>query len=169
MKKWLIFLTLISLLAGFSIAAAKWKTFNGAFFDISYPATFKAIPSLKSGYMPEKYDSARFISPDKQVEFYVLAPMWNADAAEIAVNPKTEKVVSEREEEGRLDFSGIIETIKQVTIKAKDGSYLRSYIDTEGDNNTRLIFGIKYRNMKAYESYKADYLQFKKSIRQYSD
>lgn len=57
-----------------------------------------------------------------------------------------------------------------ILIRAQDGSYLRSYEDTEDvATNTRKIFGIKYANTAAYNRYRQVYVTFKTSLIQFAD
>jgi len=59
-----------------------------------------------------------------------------------------------------------------VTIKAKDGSYYRSFVSIKEQVTPAVVhqvFGIKYSNKESYEYYKKAYLNFKGSLVQYSD
>lgn len=146
----------------------KWLVYQGAWFKISYPPGFTVRPSLKSLTSSKGYDSAFFEPRDKSVQFYVFSPQWNGKPKDIAVNPITENVASTKTVEKRV---GQVEniTIKWTTIAAKNGSYLRSIVDTVSSLNTRTAFAIKYRNSKTLEKYKPDYARFKKSLEQYAD
>lgn len=148
----------------FSLAASpaqkaqpKTKLYKGPWFDVRYPSDFKA----KKG---KTEDSAVFISPDGAVEFFVFSPLWNGDPKEIMLDAKKEKVGSEaREKKGDV-------VIYRATFVAKDGSYTRSVEDVENTGyNTRYTFGYKYRDKKAFDKYRQAYLNFKKSLMQYSD
>src|SRR5438132_3876197 len=55
------------------VEAEGWSRYRGAWFSIKYPPGFKAKP-LRRSSTGKGYDSALFISPDQQVEFYVYAP-----------------------------------------------------------------------------------------------
>ena len=80
------------------------------------------------------------------------------------MNPAIETLVSQSV--ARFDTK----RIRRVTIKAQDGSYLRSYEDTEDvATNTRKIFGIKYVNAAAYNRYRQAYVTFKASLVQFAD
>lgn len=139
----------------------KWLTFKGAYFDIKYPAGFRARASLRSDRNP---DSAFFTAPDQSVEFYVYSPIWNGEPTDIEINEATEEYVSQSTQTN----AGI--KIRRASIRAKDGSYLRAIEDTENTNtNNRTVFGIKYRNQAAYNKYRQTYLAFKKSLKQYAD
>jgi len=141
-----------------------WKEYKGAWFSIKYPGSFRVYPSLKSLSSSEGYDSVFFISPDSSVEFYVFSPQWNGGPSDIALQPDTEEYVAQKEEKRNSRI------VRFITIRARDKSYLRSYVDTEDtDLNTRLVLGIRYTDQKAYEKYKQFYLDFKASIRQYAD
>lgn len=147
-----------------------WKTYNGAWFKIDYPADFTVSPSLKST-SAKGYDSAFFISPDELVEFYIFSPQWNGVPSDIEFNPKTEKLVSEKTEEvpDKPESMGM-KSVRRYTITAKDNSYLRSYVDTENKGiNYRFVIGLKYRDMETYHAYKEKYQKFVKSLKQYAD
>gem|GEM_PF-6742229 len=59
--------------------------------------------------------------------------------------------------------------IRRVTIRAK-AMFWRSYVDTVDTGlNTRLVYGIKYRDQQAYDDHRDMYLNFVKSLRQYAD
>jgi hypothetical protein len=143
----------------------KWKSYTGAWFKISYPPGFKVCPSLKS-LTTDGYDSAFFKSPDGKVEFYIFSPQWNGEPNDIALNSKTEKIITTKtsEVDNDMDHRKVIWT----TIKAKDGSYQRSLEDT-ADETARWVFGIKYVDAKALKSYADMYRKFKKSLVQYAD
>ena len=140
-----------------------WQKYEGAWFEIKYPPGFRVRPSQAST-SASGYDSAFFLSRDGTVEFYVFAPQWNGTARDIEVDPVTETLVSQQ-----VTRSGD-KRIRRVTIKAQDGSYLRSYEDTEDVvTNTRRIFGIKYVNAAAYNRYRQAYVTFKASLIQFAD
>lgn len=141
-----------------------WRPYKGAWFEIKYPATFKARASLKSISFDGHYDSAFFTAPNGNAEFYVFAPQWNGDPSDIQIKPRQEEYVSDRTE-----TKGTVK-VRRVTIKAKDGSYTRAFEDTENtDLNIRRVFGFKYRNQKAYHEYRGQYLTFKRSLQQFAD
>jgi hypothetical protein len=58
-------------------AEKAWPIFKGAWFDVRYPAGWKAQRGQKSATSDESTDSARFTSPDGRAEFYVFSPQWN--------------------------------------------------------------------------------------------
>jgi hypothetical protein len=147
-----------------SLAYAKtqdWLTFKGAWFNIDYPPNFTVKPSMTSS-SASGYDSAFFVSPDGLVTFYVYSPQWSGEPKDIEQSKQTEKVISKSTKEG------VDRLVREVTIRARNGSYTRSFVDTKGEN-TRLVFGIKYANKKAYKKYLSDYKRFKKSLQQFAD
>jgi hypothetical protein len=144
-----------------SASQGSWSSYKGAYFEIKYPAGFRVRPSQRSDENP---DSAFFTAPDGSVEFYVFSPIWNGEPRDIEINEATESYVS-----NAMQKKGGIK-IRRMTIRAKDGSYLRSVEDTENTNtNNRTVFGIKYRDQAAYNKYRQTYLTFKKSIKQFAD
>jgi hypothetical protein len=144
-------------------AQSNWQKYQGAWFEIRYPPGFRIRPSQPST-SASGYDSAFFVSSDGTVEFYIYAPQWNGTARDIEVDPASETLVSQN-----VVRSGS-KVIRRVTIRAQDGSYLRSYEDTEDVvTNTRKIFGIKYANAAAYNRYRQAYVTFKASLIQFAD
>jgi hypothetical protein len=147
-----------------TMQGGNWRTYQGAWFEIKYPANFRVRPSLPSSTSSEGYDSVFFSAPDGTVEFYVFSPQWNGVASDIDVNLQTEVVVSQ----SVTRRAG--KSIRRLTIRARDGTYLRSYEDTEDTTtNTRKVFGISYVNTASYNRHKSAYLSFKASLRQYAD
>lgn len=162
-----VFILILALLwlpaAPSGVVQNTWQKYEGAWFEIRYPPGFRVRPSQAST-SASGYDSAFFLSSDGTVEFYVFAPQWNGTAHDIEVNPATETLVSQS-----VARSGT-KRIRRVTIKAQDGSYQRSYEDTEVvATNTRKIFGIKYVNADAYNRYQQAYVTFKASLVQFAD
>lgn len=156
--------------------ARNWPVYSGPWFDIRYPPGFKVRPSQRTWATAEgKYDSVFFTAPDESVEFYVLSPQWNREPKEIMLDPRREILVShrvERKQRGRDSRGEYIHRIvtQWFTVRAKDGSYWRSWLDIEDTGiGTRKVFGIKYRNKKAYDRYKDAYQRFKNSLVQYAD
>jgi hypothetical protein len=141
-----------------------WRVYKGAWFEIKYPAGFKARASLESISFDGKHDSAVFTAADGSVEFYVFAPQWNGKPTDIEIDPSNEEYVAQHaEKKGTIN-------VRRVTIKAKDGSYTRAFEDTENtDLNIRRVFGFKYKNQAAYAKYRGQYLTFKNSLQQFSD
>jgi hypothetical protein len=141
-----------------------WRSFAGAWFRIDYPADFSVRPSLVSPANASEHDSAFFRSADGMVEFYVYSPQWGGDPADVALDPVREVLAAEK-----VVAKGAKRTTWR-TFTARDRSYTRSLVDTEDDGeNTRLVFGIKYRDQRAYDTHKAAYLRFKGSLEQYGD
>ena len=141
-----------------------WRVYKGAWFEIKYPAGFKARASLESISFDGKHDSAVFTAADGSVEFYVFAPQWNGKPTDIEIDPSKEEYVAQHaEKKGTIN-------VRRVTIKAKDGSYTRAFEDSENtDLNIRRVFGFKYKNQAAYAKYRSQYLTFKNSLQQFSD
>ncbi len=142
---------------------AGWQTYTGAWFEIRYPANFRVRPSLRSS-TADGYDSAFFTAPDAAVEFYVFSPQWNGRPRDIEVNPSTEIMTSQKIEQR----AG--QTITRISVKARNGSYLRAFEDVEDSTtNTRRVFGITYRNQASYNRYRQMYVAFKASLTQFAD
>jgi hypothetical protein len=162
---WSLIISLVPLLAsGAQSRKSGWRTYKGAWFEIKYPANFKARASLKSISFDGEYDSAVFAAADGTAEFYVFAPQWNGKPTDIEIDSRKEEYVSQRTEQ-----KGTV-SVRRVTIKAKDGSYTRVVEDSENtDLNIRRVFGFKYKNPAAYAKYRNQYLMFKRSLQQFSD
>jgi len=139
--------------------------YKGSWFDIKYPKGFTARPTVSMT------DEAYFLSPDGSVEFFVFSPLWAGDPSEYLNIPSTEELVSEKTDESGLDLNNKI--VRWVTVKAKDGSYYRSFVSIKNQVGTgsdlHHVFGIKYQNNIAYEKYKDAYATFKNSLQQYAD
>lgn len=150
-------------------AEGKWLTYQGAWFEIKYPRDFKVKPAQKSATSTIGYDSAYFASPDNNVVFYVFSPQWQGNLRETdsEIDPNHEELIEQniRKEKDQL---GNLKTVRTITVKAKDNSYLRAVRD-ESTATNRLVFGIKYKNKEFYNKYYNDYLVFKKSLRQFAD
>lgn len=144
-------------------AGHKSGIFRGAWFDVRYPTDFTARPSLKSS-TAEGYDSAEFISPDGTIAFYVFAPQWGGNAADIVLVPEREQLVAEQRRQVRD------REIRWFTIAAKDGSYHRSYQETVArQGSIKTIVGIKYRSQETRLRYQNAYELFRKSLKLYAD
>lgn len=142
----------------------KWRTYKGAWFEIKYPAGFTARPSLKSLSFKGKFDSAFFTSADGAVEFYVFSPQWDGTPSDIELDSLKENPLSHDEQN-----QGSVR-IRRVTVVAKDSSYTRAFEETENTElNIKRVFGIRYRDQKAYDKYRQAYLAFKRSLRQFAD
>ena len=144
-------------------AEAATRVFEGAWFQVAYPADFAVVPSLPST-TADGFDSAFFKSPDGAVEFYVFAPQWGGEPGDIALDPGREEVVGERivQRGGR--------TLTWRTIAARDGSYERAYQITRDPAGPSLsVVGIKYRDAAALSAYRAAYASFKESLEMWAD
>lgn len=141
-----------------------WSKFTGAWFEIQYPGDFQVQPSLKSATNESGHDSAFFVSPSKEVTFYVFSPQWNGQPSDILLKEDKETQVSLN----KTEKDGVITL--DCTIAAKDGSYSRSYVDIEDTNtNTRQVFGITFRDQKVLDQYKDQFARFKDSLAQFGD
>jgi hypothetical protein len=178
------------LLASLAVAPAKgrgkWPIYQGAWFSIAYPPGFKARASLPSATSvgEGECDSAFFRSADGEVEFYVYSPQWYGEPSDILVNSKTEKVISSRTEiieaaggwaQSSNEMERTVSKTTWQTIRAKDGSYTRSYVNiihgpsARGDLIGQRCFGFKYVSHAAYVRYRSDYARFKESLGQSAD
>lgn len=144
---------------------ADWPTWRGTWFDVKYPPGFATHAGAE--------DSAFFTSPDGKVEFYVFSPLWGGDAAaDIGLNPVTERLVEEKTMEDTSNEEQGPKTTHWVTIAAKDGSYTRSWVDIKDENYGSPVnhtFGIKYKDAASYAGWRDAYLAFKGSLVQYAD
>lgn len=143
--------------------SAQTKTYRGAWFEVKYPKNFVAKGSIPSATSGKGFDSAFFTSPDGQVEFYIYSPQWNGKPTDIALKSNEKKGKEQ-----------VVKNKNQVitywTITAKNGSYTRSYQETRDElQNTSWVVGIKYKNQKAYNRYKKQYIAFKSSLEQFAD
>ncbi|OGK08821.1 MAG: hypothetical protein A2W80_01575 [Candidatus Riflebacteria bacterium GWC2_50_8] len=142
----------------------EWKKFEGAWFEILYPADFRVEPSLKGVTSVEGHDSVFFVSPSDEVAFYVFSPQWSGDPSDILLNQETEKqlTLEDSNKDGKQ--------VRQCTIEAKDGSYCRTYEDVQDPQiNTRRVFGIRYKDQKTLDQYKEQYKRFQDSLAQFAD
>lgn len=160
----LLFLALVVATGGKAAPDPRTRVFEGAWFQVAYPANFLAFPSLKST-TAERFDSAFFRSPDGAVEFYVFAPQWGGSPSDIALDPEHEVVVAE---EKTVDQAGQITTHR--TIAAKSRSYQRSYQITEEPNGPSIwIVGVKYLDADMLATHRQAYLDFKRSLKLWAD
>jgi hypothetical protein len=154
--------------------------YRGSWFDIEYPKNFSARPTTptneRNSVTHVLTDEAYFTSPDETVEFFVYSPLWSEDPETYLTIASMEEVISEKTEEVKENerpgkFGSKI--TYWVTVKAKDGSYYRSFISTKEQVGTgsdlHHVFGIKYKNNVSYEKYREAYVAFKKSLQQYAD
>lgn len=158
------FIAILSTLVWTWSAAVNAGQFQGAWFDVWIPDDFQAAPSLRSATDPDGVESAFFRSADHQVEFYVFSPQWDGEPTDIALDPARERL-SASETKDLADT-----TVTWYTIDALDGSYSRSYQDRRSTlEHTRTVLGVKYMSKAAYARYKDAYLQFKRSLRPFTD
>ena len=174
------------------------KRYNGQYYSVEYPADFLASPSgpIQSidpnanledrGEEPDNEpvgeyyfintDESFFESPDGLVEFFVYSPQWSGKSKTYRKVLKTENITA-REEKKTIKEGvhyGHIAT-DWLTLKARDGSYHRSYVSKQACHTNKLescvshIFGIKYKNKKAYDRYRDAYIGFKKSLKKFAD
>ena len=140
------------------------KKFEGAWFEVQYPADFRAEPSLKGRTSVEGHDSVFFVSPSGDVSLYVFSPQWNGEPSDVLLSEAAEKQLSVEEVESNGQKGSLF------NIEAKDGSYFRIYEDFEDkDTNTRKVFGIRLKDKASLEQYKEMYEAFKSSLIQYAD
>ncbi len=154
--------------------------YHGSWFSLAYPASFTArplTPTQRVGATSRvTTDEAFFTSPDQRVEFFVYSPLWGGDPASYLEIAPTEVLVDERiQEQGEGEVPGTIGSTatRWVTVRAQDGSYMRSFVSLKKQINTgsdvHHVFGIRYRHDAAYQDYKAAYVAFKASLQQYTD
>ena len=147
--------------------------YHGAWFDIDYPAGWKATSLGRSTSSTTGSDTARFTSPDGSAEFYVFSPRWNGDPAAIKLDPRREVLVSSRLQSvnyGKLRGDHSSNVAHWYTARAKDHLYERSWVDVEDKGlNVRHVLGIKYRSLTVYQKYKPLYAHFCKSLAQFAD
>ncbi len=159
--------------------SAELSLYKGYWFDIEYPSDFdfepKELVNYHEGVRMILTDQAWFTSPDGEVEFYVYSPLWRGTPEYLDIL-ETEELVSEESSRKEREVNGFFYTdsVTWRTIKAKDGSYTRSYAYHENDvyepgSGTSHVFGIKYANQAAYNKYREVYKQFKSSLQQYAD
>jgi len=151
------------------------KVFRGGWFDIQYPAGFKARGGQRSNW-PPYYDSAFFKSPDGRVEFAVFAPQFcgNKDSIDILPQSAVEKVVSRKTSVSRgKDYDTAQGSVTWVSTVAKDGSYSRYIIYYHGKGEDSVYvsraISIKFKDLKSYRKYRKDYENFSNSLIRYGD
>lgn len=141
-------------------ALQETRSFQGAWFQVAYPASFEARPSLPSR-TADGYDSAFFQAPDGSVRFYVHSPQWGGEAADVARDPATEELV-----DSTTTTDGPV-TTTAVTIAARDGSWTRSYTTT-GDQRgpTRWTVGWGWASEEARDRWAPAFQAFRRSLEQ---
>lgn len=152
----------------------KVTQYKGSLFSIHYPSSFTAKPQTpySKRYKTVETNEATFLSADKEVAFFVYSPNWTGKPKDYHNILKNETLVSKETKVSYPKKKRKI-TYTYVTLKAKDGSYMRSYVDilacwASADSCESTTFGIKYKNKKAYDRYKKAYLKFKKSLEKYA-
>lgn len=151
--------------------------YMGSWFDIRYPQEFTVSPALpasnKNGEKTIQTDEATFTSPEGTVAFFVYSPLWSGNPKEYLTIAASEELVDEKTDEKTANGPSGGTKTRWVTLKAKDGSYYRSFVSIRrqlgSGSELHHVFGIKYRDMAAYETHKAAYAAFKQSLRQYAD
>jgi hypothetical protein len=156
------------------------SVYRGAWFDIEYPSDFSAAPNEPLIKHDDRSfvqtDEALFTSSDKTVQFFVYSPLWAGEPNDYLVIADSEEIVSEQtsrvEETERPGQVGGRE-VRWVTVKATDGSYYRSFMSVREQIGTgsdlHHVFGIRYNDDAAYQTYKDAYIVFRESLRQYAD
>lgn len=131
------------------------KLYRGEWFDIRYPASFKATAT-------DEKNGATFRSPDNAVTFYIFSPQWNGEPSWLGA------MAGETVQDSTQTIKDGIATTR-VTYRSTDGR-LRSIEDVENrELNARSTFGIAYRDEATLKKYRNAYLAFKRSLRQYAD
>ncbi len=127
------------------------KRYNGQYFSVEYPAVFLASPSgpIQSfnpndnlealdekpdnepvgDYYFINTDEAYFEAPDKSVEFFVYSPQWSGESESYRKVLHSEQITA-HEEKSTIKKGVHYGHIKTdwVTLKARNGSYYRSYV-----------------------------------------
>ena len=146
-----------------ALPALAAQDYQGAWFTISYPDGFTAVPGLPSP-TADGYDSARFRDPSGRVEFYVYSPQAGGTAADIVFDPASESRIAV---EGDTGAAG---SVRWTTYAAKDGSYQRSVEETRSaDGLQNRVFAIRYRTPADLAAFRDEYKAFKESLKQYQD
>jgi len=151
-----------------TMAASGWtkpaavKSYRGMFFEVQYPATFNA--RNLDGETTAQSNAATFTSPDGTVEFYIFSPQWAGKAPGIDFDASKEV---EAERSAKKSGTGVY---TWYTYRAKDRSYTRTYQDfLDSELNVHWVIGLKYRSEDDFARYRSAYLEFKKSLKQFSD
>ena len=141
-----------------------WPTYRGAWFEIRYPPSFVARPSLASGDS-NAFDSVFFLSPGKQCAFYVLSPQWGREPLDVLVDDNVERLEQEQTQSGA---DGTQKTT--LTIGAIDGGYTRlveRHSTQQGVINW--TFAFQFTMPEAHEKCARQYEKFKASLVQHTD
>ena len=149
------------------------KAYKGNYFSIAYPGNFRINADEFSSA-----DEASFVSPDNKVEFFVYSPLWGGTPAQYLKFADSETLIGERSEKHTQDDPVYDQKlIRRITLKARDGSYFRSFVHTRQRNSDfsaktselDLVFGIKYKDKISYDHYRDAYVRFKNALVQYAD
>ncbi|OGC34280.1 hypothetical protein A2311_01105 [candidate division WOR-1 bacterium RIFOXYB2_FULL_48_7] len=143
----------------------EWRQYRGAWFEISYPDGFSIQENLPSATSDNGFDDVFFLSPDKQITFYVFSPQWSGTPDErIWPNLNAENIIKKFiKEDGEITSTFFV-------VRAKDGSYWRIIEDQKAEEtNTRRTFAFKYKDKQSYEKYRHTYEVFKGSLIQEAD
>jgi len=151
---------------------SNWLVYHAASFDVSYPANFTVLPSLKSSWSAQRYDSVYFVSPDAKIKFYATTNTEDK-ATDIALQPAAETLVSTKTEKknamGDNDDEYELYRYTWKTIRAKDRRYIRALvIVTDGRDYRKYdqaVIGIQYADDASYQQYRKAYLHFKDSLK----
>ena len=152
---------------GSSEGAVDKTVYYGFYFSVNIPPNFTVS---KSGG-----NEVYLISQDETIEFFVFSPLWSGNPETYLKMAPTEELEYEKTtevKEGERPNQYGDDITRWVTFKAKDGSYVRSFVSIKrqvGRSDTHHVFGIKYKDKASYEKYKETYLAFKKSLEQFAD
>ena len=137
--------------------------YEGAWFEVAYPASFAVRPSLEST-SADGYDSAFFEAPDGSVRFYVHSPQWGGEPTDVLRDPVTEELVdSVTTQEGPV-------TTTRTTVAARDGAWTRSYVtrfDARGP--TQWTVGWAWASQEARDRWVEAFRSFEASLEQFAN
>ncbi len=150
------------------------KPYAGNLFEVRYPTDF--TPSIAMKHQGQWYyaptDEATFLSPDKEVAFFIYSPHWGGEPKNYHKVVENEVLVSKEIKHSRLGKHQST-TVTYVALRDKQRRYYRSYAykvscyvndDGSQDSCVATTFGIRYKDKEAYNKYKKAYIQFKKSL-----
>jgi len=137
-------------------------TYQGTWFDISYPRGFTVI-EREASPSGMGYDGVSFEAPDGTVEFYVFSPQWSG-TSEWAMLRQGE-TVEDRKQQREGD-----KVVTWVEVATGDAAGRRAWVETVNPAlNVNHYFGIWYMHQEDYDRYKSSYVAFKGSLVQYAD
>jgi len=155
MRKAIVVLVILTLVASLQVAnaAPAWKMYDAGAFTVKYPVGWKV--------QPIKDDGVNFASPDGVV-FYALGGGQFYDAGlkySYQLHPATEIKVSE-------ELNGFPHTahLRIVSIRARDGSYYRRFVETINAVGELKVFGFKYPSLATFEKHKSQFAKFQATI-----